>query len=476
MCTTTFKSISLILLVFILISCRKGESLQGAIFEKAKDKEITKEEFNELLNFVKSDAKYKKYTNPSELYTYIIKVAELSKENVNVYNPVNPQSVSSFNIDVFLENSKSMDGYVTGTDLKNSVYELLENLKGHCNTLNLHYINDKITYTVSKAGADENKAFILNLSPAAFVQHGGKRGVSDMAEVIKVVLQQTRSHNLSILISDFVFSPGKGVDADAYLNIQKTSIKTAIRDKSGMQDLCVAVYQMNSYFNGDYYDHNNKTIKYKGQRPYYIWFIGTSEQVQILLNNKVIRKSDDKLLNSIVFKNTAKEENISYKIVKVGKTGNFALTSTKGEIIDAKPEQDKFGFSLALNFAGNIRGDDYFLDVQNYKLNDDNYKLSARLLTEKEKAGPDLKGFTHLLTLSTTKLISETLEIKITARSPRWIAQSSSVNDAGILNDSTEQSKTFGFKYLMNGVAEAFNIYGDSEQSLVSRINLVIKK
>ena len=51
-------------------------------------------------------------------------------------------------------------------------------------------------------------------------------------------------------------------------------------------DLSAVVIQLQSTFDGDYYDKTNLPIKLRTKRPYYIWFFGNSAQVKTLLEKK----------------------------------------------------------------------------------------------------------------------------------------------------------------------------------------------
>ena len=137
-----------------------------------------------------------------------------------------PQQIQDINI--YLENSGSMDGYVKGnTGFEQSIYAYLTELQIHklVDTLNLNYVNSRII----SLGYDVEK-FIHNIEPANFRRHGGNLGTSDIAIVLDTILSRHKKNDVSIFISDCIVSPGSKYASspqslDNYLLEQRTNIK-----------------------------------------------------------------------------------------------------------------------------------------------------------------------------------------------------------------------------------------------------------
>jgi hypothetical protein len=85
-----------------------------------------------------------------------------------------------------------------------------------------------------------------------------------------------------------------------------------------------------------------------------------------------------------------------------------------------------------------------------------------------------LTGYSHILKLKTNKLLDETLKIDVIGKTPNWVYLSTSEDDSGIAIDNLEKQKTFGFKYLVEGVCDAF--YPKSKSNVISSIDITIKK
>ena len=176
-------------------------------------------------------------------------------------------------INVYIENSGSMDGYVKGqTEFEQIVYNFLVDLKQIriARELNLNYINSEIL-----PQQDDIRDFIEKLEPSSFKAKGGNRGTSDIALMMKDILSEMNDSVVSVFISDCIFSPGKGKNADEYLVNQQIGIKNYIGDYiNDHPNFAVVGYRCMSQFEGLCYDKYDNKKYYKGSRPFYIWLLG----------------------------------------------------------------------------------------------------------------------------------------------------------------------------------------------------------
>jgi len=187
-------------------------------------------------------------------------------------------------VNVYIENSGSMDGYVKGvTEFEQAIYNYLTDIKisQFSDSLNLFYINSEII----PQGSDISD-FIEKLEPTNFKIKGGSRGTTDISNLLKSVLTETSSNEIAILVTDGIFSPGLGKDAEQYLVNQQIGIKSNMANYlKRYPNSAVVIYQLLSKFDGWYYNREDSKIKIKEQRPYYIWIIGETD-----LLNELIRK------------------------------------------------------------------------------------------------------------------------------------------------------------------------------------------
>ena len=395
----------------------------------------------------------------------------------------------SFDINVFLENSGSMNGYLNdpNTQFKNSVYSLLTRLKLFAGNkkLNLNLVNEEDQLLYPNATNEDIIKFKNILNPAEFKKISAKKtGQSDLNDLLNRSLSKANQDNLSVFISDCIYSPGKEVhDAAQYLVEQREGIylnfATKLKQRKG--DVAVIVLQLYGKFKGIYYDHLNNKINIETpiERPFYIWFIGTNDQITQIIKSKKLEEIEGGYSNKFILQSKEKIAKSSYKVVSKPVAGNFEKGSmlSKGIINGAESSSNDrnigaFGFNIAVDFSENLQDENYLLSSKNYIVNSTNYKISCNKI--KDLNNKSLENYTHFIKCETNKLREEELKIELIAKLPEWIIQSSSIEDSKMLSNKTEHKKTFGFSYLVEGVYNAF--YPKSSNNTINMFNISIKK
>lgn len=474
----------LVLFILVLTSCKSDfrSFNDEALVFATNDKQIDEKEYKDLLEHINlsNERGFQQFKNDNgeidntKVVAYLVKYFKAKNLNLtedDIWQPnIGVSIADNFNINVFLENSGSMNGYLNdpNTQFKNSVYSLLTRLKLFVNqdSLNLFFINKNDQLLFGNASNSDVEAFKDILNPASFSKISkGQTGETDINELIKRCISKVDDKNLSVFISDCIYSPGKSrPDAAMYLAEQKQGIflnfATEIKDKQ--YDLSVLILQLNSGFKGIYYDKLDNKINFNDliSRPYYIWFIGTNEQIKRLLSSRKLEEIDGGITNRLVFQSPRENNVPNYKILYSPKIGNFNAKQLNNKIISdaslSKNNQNKglFGFTIAVDFSSSLQESSYFLDTNNYILSNAKYKLTVDTITEKNDTS--LSGFTHLLKLETSEIKDEVLKIEIVGKTPSWVFNSSSTDDSNIFHNKNEQQKTFGLKYLIEGVSDAF--------------------
>ena len=352
-------------------------------------------------------------------------------------------------INVYIENSGSMDGYVKGqTEFEQIVYNYLVDLKQIriAKELNLYYINSQIL-----PQQDDIRDFIEKLEPSSFKAKGGNRGTSDIALMIKDILTEMNDSIVSIFISDCIFSPGKGKNAEEYLVNQQIGIKNFIGDYiNDHPNFAVVGYRCMSQFEGLCYDKNDSGKYYKGSRPFYLWLFGGQGainriRIEMQRNNRYLKSAENVFT---VFAGGIDMPDSCYAI-KI-KSGNFDLDKSDPKHSIKNLKADKGGrirFSVEVNYAPLILSDDYLCNTELYELSDSKFELvSVERISEYKK-------YSHLLTFETAHVHPTTLEVSIRTAIPKW-PELYNDNDG---NEITENNadKTFGIKYMTEGMASA---------------------
>ena len=352
-------------------------------------------------------------------------------------------------VNVYIENSGSMDGYVKGqTEFEQIVYNYLVNLKlaKITSELNLFYINSKLL-----PQQDDVQDFIEKLEPSSFKAKGGNRGSSDISNMIGLIMKEMNDSTVSIFVSDCIFSPGKGRDAGDYLNNQQIGIKNAVGQYfNAHPKLAVMGYRCLSSFNGFYYDKNDSGILYNGKRPFYVWLFGTQGALNRIQNEMLKNRYQlDGVQNDFMAFAGGTTMPDSCYAVKRG-SGNFDLKKSDPKHSIEKLKADKNGkvrFSVEVNYAAFILSDAYLCDTSMYVLNDPKYRVVA---VERIK---EYKKYSHIIHIEADRVHPSNLEIKLCTGKPTWPKYYN--DDEGSAISASNSEKTFGIKYMTDGIAEA---------------------
>ena len=385
---------------------------------------------------------------------------------------------------VYLENSGSMDGYVRGvTAFEDDVYQLLVDLGYAADTLALFYINSRpIPYSESTA------QFISKLEPAEFQQRGGNRSNSDLNQIFNELLQQTSEQRATLLISDFILSLGQGNTEDL-LNNQRISIYNTFRQQLEAQPLGTYIVKMHSDFTGNYYTKDDRPVYITGvHRPYYLWFIGPPATIRTLPTLAKIEQlprfahsytllpvSDEAASEPFytVLNNTFKQGSFRTDRSASGRATTGRAASGQDyvhglEKVQASRRGEQpgtFGFSVAVDLSGVTADASYLTDPNNYQVQ--GYQLDTVLaLDEINMLHPRDRSLaegvaTHVLAFSTSSRSYSDLQVALQRQTPAWVAQTSTIDDTDIKNNEAAHDQTFGFRYLVAGVEEAYrSVYG----------------
>jgi len=351
-------------------------------------------------------------------------------------------------VNFYLDNSLSMAGYVNGnTEFKEAISDYLTNIKiANCAAdLNLFHVNSIII----PKGKDITK-FNNALAPSTFTKAGGDQGSTDIPKMLKLILSKTSHNTISIFVTDGIFSPGKGKIPSDYLPEQRREIKEMIAEHiKNYPKTGVILYQRISNFDGYYYNCLDKPIKANEQRPYYIWIIGATDQIDMLSDKVPIAKFKGGGVTN-VFSITSMNKKINYA-VKVG-SGKFRLdqknpkTAVSNWGYDTKSNKHEARMSIDADMSGLLLNDTYLMNAANYLINLKEIKLQVK------RAASNPFGYSHTIALTTNHVSKMPISIKLNANMPAWINKA---NDDRC-DVKPESNKTFGIKYQIEGIYEAF--------------------
>lgn len=378
-------------------------------------------------------------------------------------------------INVYLENSGSMDGYVKGnTGFEQSIYAYLTELQigKLVDTLNLNYVNSQVI----PLGHDV-ETFIHNVEPVDFRKHGGNLGTSDIAIVLDSILKRHDEHDISIFISDCIVSPGSKYasspqNLNSYLLEQRTKIKKSFVQslERSKGNLSVVICQLTSSFDGKFYNKVDYPKYYKGNRPFYIWIIGSTSHIKQMLDKAPLEslKGNGADLDNVCTL-VSSSKGFDYRVLLTPRLGSFDLdrTAPKTTICDIRKEskgQQKgmFMFSVGVNLNQLPLDKSYLTDIANYEISNKDYTLSVK----EQKTG----HYPYIFNLSSKIASRGKISITLKNRFPQWVEERTDLLGDDLVKDNATD-KTYGLKYLIEGVYEAFK----SRQENYAEFKITIK-
>jgi hypothetical protein len=347
---------------------------------------------------------------------------------VKIYPDKSKQAdVTSAVINVYVENSGSMDGYaMPGSQFKDDMYSYVSALSAKAKKTNYFYINSKIIPV-----NQQSNSFFQNLSPVAFKAAGGKRVKSELVEMMRMMLNNANDKTISIFTSDCILDPDQGY-ANRYFYLRQTDMRNTISDYlTKHKDFGIIIYCLESDFNGFLYPVGQAPQKVSAKRPYYVWVFGPG---------KLLGKLNQEVSTSN-FRNGIKYSTSFVSCSSIPFTTDKAFSN--GIVND---EMDLNGndksFQIKADFSPSLLSDQFIEDIKNYKQSDPTITL--------EKILP-IKGnelYTHELTVSFNGRCSKGFFLELN-KAPQWASIMSDDNGANI-------HKTCGIKYIIDGIAEAY--------------------
>lgn len=434
----------------------------------------------------------KKYTHPyfiTFFFCLIIgiackadKVRETSVQILETPEVINSQ-IKINKINFYFENSGSMNGYLNGVNFRQSIRRILHRIEG--NNLQSYFVNTK-EYKVDK--------IVDKISKPSSIKTPGIEN-SDHKFIFTNAIKNSSNNNLSIVITDGIYSMKDGNIADVEVDIQD-----AFENALKANEIETVVLKMTSDFNGTYYSESckpgHKAIKINQIRPYYIFLFSNKQVINKALKEIVVIDDLNGHEDQARFMIT-KDLSINYTVLTQGEEqqGEFKQVDRRTPIVreigDAKKSSKRGGFlkdnylqfGIAVDYSKTSIPESYLLNQSNYSILDntgysideikkivdlDKTSKSYRLIDAQNKKGK--LNYTHILVVKAKEKIYGDLSLSLNINFPEWIRDTGTNNDCSIKNDT---NTTFAFDRLMIGVSKAYKKVGKKDNFF--KINIKIK-
>jgi hypothetical protein len=380
-----------------------------------------------------------------------------------------PLPVKINRVHFYLDNSASMGGYFAGpTEFKTIISDLAVKVDKEVSPIDISYIADK-TIHYPKTISEFTTA--MATTPIALQKS------SELHRMIRQVAMGNGKDDVSLLASDCILSfPNAAVKANPNINrdnassVLKNNIYASFFDLKA-KGYGAVVYAFHSKFYGTYYDFQNRKAKLKGAaRPFYIWVIARKETLR-KFSADLERVSSFKP-EKVMYFGLSEKPVTDFKILpELERRGNWSGSdSGVSEIEITKGQPIQIG--LVLNLQSLPR----YAQEMNYLQNNLIVKPNGCLikLAYKQKSEVDgsklhsteqikaLEQASHVLLVSIIdmKLPDASIQFSLPQKYDTWDLGWSTMDDQVL----SQQSKTFAFEHLINGVKQAF---GTSDKNFI---------
>ncbi|GEM_PF-5354071 len=385
--------------------------------------------------------------------------------------PATSPGINRPNVNLYLENSGSIFGYINpqSSQYKQAINDLYFYLTSRCDTITTYTINDEII----NEGIN-NDGFITGLSRASLEQ--GEPGNSDILEMFTRSLEAVNRHSVSILISDGIYDI-KDYTIDNLQTKQSQITYRVFMPNIKDQNLQTIVAKMSSEFNGTYFPCcGYDPVHIQQKRPYYIWIFGNEATIQ---KTRIISRINELDGFRHIHEYSRNIGAPKYSVIPYNQKGSYQNDFDLSEleapfcnaVSDAQPahggaSKGEFHFSVALDLSGFPIDKDYYQNL-------DNYECTGGYQIEEIVSGQELEGIpngrlypfergevTHLVTFSKSGNPWREVHLRLKENMPQWIQATHSDQDHHIEGDT---SHTIGFRYLMQGIDQAYNRATESD-------------
>lgn len=432
-----------------------------------------------LATFRKKKTVYK--LNPTEEKKIKEQFAWIESKSKRKVDPIEKENEI---VNFYFENSASMNGYLKQKNFQqtvNRIYLNIEELKRAS-----YFVNTKEhpqTDIISKINEAKVKV--------------GDTGNSDHKFIFENAIKNASGNNLSIVITDGIYSVKKG-----NLNLVSIEIENAFKKALKVSEIESVILKMSSNFDGFYYSETceagKKRKKINQKRPYYVIMFGNAEKINEALEKIAIVDELPGYEQRARFSLT-KNIKASYTILVTGeeKHGSFEASNKGSDIVQNISEVEKFerrGFGgtpkeenylqlgIAVDFSNTNLPESYLKDIKNYSLNEElSYTITSIVpVSELDKTGITYKriqkinknnnlNLSHVIAVKSSEKLYGSLEISLNNNLPKWIKETGDDDDCDIKNDT---EKTFAFDELMIGISKAYDKINDKKEVLKININI----
>lgn len=360
---------------------------------------------------------------------------------------------------IYMENSGSMNGYVTtNSQFKNALGHLITKADGFYAGTQLDFINQGIYHTPM---CDDLDNFVLNLNPTSM--QVGNTSSTDINKIFKMILDRTSKDTVSVLVSDCMYdvdNVGNLLSAAAS-STTGTFMKSIRKAQEAKEEFACIIMQCVSEFSGNYYE-GNQAIPCNSERPYYVIVMGNKQQVMDFNNHMELEDTSTGLpgmkhkyiLSSeptwILDNMTARTYTSHFTNALRIQAHHDGLNIRK---ITTDHDKPTLKFAVGLGVSQLFVDDSYLLDKDNYDVAPSQYEIVD--VTDHAKF-TECDFFRHPICLqlrTTGQEYAPQVTISLKNQIPAWVKECSYNERSGILPPAHQ---SYAIYEMVEGIYGAF--------------------
>ena len=373
--------------------------------------------------------------------------------NAVLKNKATNANLKNFQVNFYMENSASMDGYVNGnTEFKDVLGKMIVSSHHSCNGTDFFFVNNQV-YKANESAID----FIQMLNPANIKV--GNVGSTDVNQIFRNILKGTKKNVISVLFSDCIYSV---TDVNSQLDNAKNATTDAfLTALSKDNSLATIILQFVSAFDGYYYDRNDKPFVCKSPRPFYVVITGNRDALKTLyadfkvenlpgLKNKCFLSSESWTL----------DENNACAIIS-DYTNARRIKAMKNYLdldeISLDRNSASLQFAIGVDYSNIFVDDAYILDKNNYLVEPDSYKVVGVSKASSSAIGDfsNQPSRPYAITLSVPDgSFAPMVTLSLKKGIPAWVRKANVADDSGYVPSSTQ---SFAILKMIEGIAAAYS-------------------
>ena len=382
-------------------------------------------------------------------------------------------------VNFYLERSGSMVPYdAVGGDgsFKAAIVQMLNRLPGTNDDSKIYIVNSEIN--------EYPKGFSQFLTDSDIFEATkgiGDASSTDFAAIFQQLLDKTGDDDISILVTDMIYSTKQMVGVNPQKVFAEAQGMTNAVFKSQVKEKGLLVVKMQGSYNGAYYPYNAAGgVQYTGRRPYYIVVVGSNQNIARLTRDEgyapFSRFSELRGYEDMYLFETDDVYKPYYSLLLDNEQirGRFRPVHGQGdqirdiENVEVDRNSGDLRLALAVDLSGMLIDEQYLLDIDNYRVEADDALVikEIRPISQKEVSPAERKRLgkaTHLFILESQGIKHrQTVGIKLMNRLPRWVEASSSDDDTNVGGAGFSQT-TFGLKYLLQGIYDGYRKHSKGE-------------